>query len=237
MKGTSIIELVIVMVFFMSAVPLLVILMSQDSSLDYLEDKSMLSYAADYDTSDQMIDATTLRLNAAQVMYLPIVNDNYCPAPGKVVFLETRQYTNGEVNGVSMANSGERVQHETQLHGDYALVTPYYKTADFTVANYRQSSKKTFDSWNSRSGSTEGVYQYIVNNDAGSTIVKFVSKNGVNANVQAEASRFDAQNNARQYRMYLFQKTLPENATLKNGGMIQVERTWVISSYYPNNTF
>lgn len=236
MKGTSIIELVVIMLFLMAGVPFLIMLVGKKSDYSYLQDKSMTTYETEYYTSDSMVDATSLRLNAAQVIYLPYVNDNYCPYPGNVTFLETLYYTSGKINDVAMFNGGERNQLDINLHNNKNAVSNKQQVVDLKIPNYRQSSKTSFDTWNSDKGTVAGVYDYINNNLT--SAAPFSGKNGVSASVQASKALEDAKTNQLVYRMYLYQ-TIDSNSTVEHlpAGNVKVNRTWVISSYYPNTTY
>lgn len=237
MKGTAIIELIIVMVFLMAGVPFLIMLVSYNSKYSYLEDKSMSTYTVEHESSESIVDATSLRLNAAQVIFLPIVNDNHCPYPGKVVFLETQQYTNGKINDTPLFNAGERASLDTNLHYNIASVTSYRREVNMKTSNYRQSARQEFNKWNSRAGTTESVFKYVDNN-TGSTVVPFLPKAGITANQQAVQASEDAHTNQLVYRMYFYQTTdSTSNVQQLPSGKIKVNRTWVITSYYPNTTY
>lgn len=237
MKGSGFLELVVIMVFLMASVPLLISLVNNRSDYSYLEDKSMTTYVVEHSSAETVIDATSLKLNAAQVIFLPVVNDNYCPYPGNVTFLETRQYTSGKVNGVSLFNSGERLILDTNLHNNIGSITVYRKNVDMKTSNYRQSARQEFNKWNAPSGVVEGVYKYVDDN-TGYTRVPFSPKAGVTAEMQAQQATEDAHTNQLVYRMYLYQ-TVDPSSTVEQlpSGKIKVKRTWVITSYYPNMTY
>lgn len=232
MKGTAILELVIILVFFMGAVPLLMVLLVHGNDVEYLTDKSVTNYVVEYNTRDEVMDSVTLKLNAAQCIYLPLINDNYCPYPGKVTFMEDTIYTSQHLN------TGQRESLVTKLHENYPAQSSYYTTIDLKTPNYRQSSKSEFDKWNSTMPAKAGVWDYILNNNTMHSVPKYTAIGGISGAAQGTQAYDDAMGNSREWRMYLYQKTLPDTyTTYLPGGLTHVDREWVISSYLPHNQY
>ena len=96
--GSEIIRLVILMVFMMACAPLIQMMVyaCNRSHMSYLDDKTVISSQRDSITARDYM----LSLNAAQVLLLPEVNDDYCPSSGNVIFVKSTTVTRNNLASI-----------------------------------------------------------------------------------------------------------------------------------------
>lgn len=115
--GNEAIRLAIIMVLMMVSVPLLqaLIIACNRSNMDYLADKTVISSSRDVIRAQDYM----MSLNAAQVILMPEVNDNYCPPSGNIIFVK-------DMN----------ISRNNLLQARNTTIIPNQSRIDFTSAGY-----------------------------------------------------------------------------------------------------